>query len=88
MKLSKHSILRMKQRTDCNHKDRKKFYKDALKYGKSYGTINDERLRNYLLSKETNHSRAKLYKGYVFIHSKNSKQLYTMYKLPDKFGGG
>ena len=87
MKLSKHSVYRMKQRTNCNHKERRKLFKDALTYGKSYGSISDERIKNYLLSKETNHSRAKLYKGYIFIHSKNSKQLYTMYELPEKFRG-
>ena len=68
-------------------KERRKLFKDALTYGKSYGSISDERIKNYLLSKETNHSRAKLYKGYIFIHSKNSKQLYTMYELPEKFRG-
>ena len=28
-------------------------------------------------------SKGKLYKGWVFVYSKNSKQLYTMYKLED-----
>lgn len=87
MKLSKHSKLRMKERAGiCANQ--KAFYKNALRKGISAGETKDERLRNYLLSKENNHTKAKIYKGYVFLHSKNSKQLYTVYKLSDKFGGG
>lgn len=84
MKISKHGKLRLKERANINT-NQLAFYKNALRKGKSYGSIKDERIKNYLLSKENTHSKAKLYKGYVFIHSKNSKQLYTMYELPEKY---
>jgi hypothetical protein len=74
----------MKQRTELNHKERIILYKNALRIGKSYGEVRNEELRQYLLNKEGK-AQVKLYKGYVFIHSKNSKKLYTMYELPDKY---
>lgn len=85
MKVSKHGKMRMRQRTNLNHKQRAVLFRDALHYGKSYNNIKDESLKNYLMSKETWKSQAKLYKNYIFIHSKNSKQLYTMYELPEKY---
>ena len=84
MKLSKHSKLRMKQRTELNHKERVKLFKYALKYGGNWKNSKDEKLVKYLTSKEGK-AQVKLYKDYVFIHSKISKQLYTMYELPDKY---
>lgn len=85
MKLSKHSILRMKERTTFNSQERIALYKQALKKGKGWGSINNEKLRKYLKDKEQYNSKVKLYKGYVFIHSRNSKQLYTMYEIPEEF---
>lgn len=87
MKLSKHSKLRMKERVNIKRKQLT-FYRSALRNGISAGETKDERLKKYLLSKENNHTKAKVYKGYIFLHSKNSKLLYTVYKLPDRFGGG
>lgn len=83
MKLSKHSKIRMKERTDYNHQERKTLFQKALQYGKSANDIIDKKLKNYLMSKPN--CKVKLYKGYVFIYSKVSHQLYTMYKLPDEF---
>lgn len=85
MKLSKHSKKRMRQRTNFNHKERAVLFKNALIYGKSYGEIRDGKLKDFLKSKESWKSKAKVYKDYVFIHSRNSKQLYTMYELPDEY---
>lgn len=84
MKISKHGKQRIKERAGVNT-NQLQFFRNALKNGESYGTVKDEKLKKYLLSKESSNSHAKLYKGYVFIHSRNSKQLYTMYKLPDKY---
>lgn len=84
MKLSKHSKKRMIERAGVNS-HQLLFYKNALREGKSPGQIKDEKIRNFLLSKENWNSMVKLYKGYVFVHSRNSKQLYTMYKLPYKY---
>ena len=83
MKLSKHSKIRMKERTDYNHQERKTLFQKALQYGKSANDIKDNKLKNYLMSKPS--CKVKLYKDYVFIYSKNSKRLYTMYKLPEEF---
>ena len=85
MKLSNHSKLRMKQRTELNHKERMQLFKNALKYGGNWKNNKNEELVKYLTSKEIWKSQVKLYKGYVFVHSRNSKQLYTMYELPDKY---
>lgn len=82
MKMSEHSKKRMRERTDYNHKERKLLFREALDKGKSPNDIKDEEIKKYLLSKPK--CKTKLYKGYVFIYSKNSKQLYTMYKLPEK----
>ena len=84
MKLSKHSKIRMRERTEFNHNERKMLFRNALSNGKSAGQIKDINIRNFLYSKEKR-CKAKLYKNYVFIYSKNGKQLYTMYKLPDKY---
>ena len=61
-------------------------FKDALHRGKNPQDIKDDRLRNYLMSKRRN-CYVKLYNNYVFIYSKTGKQLYTMYKVPDKYLG-
>ena len=85
MKLSKHSKIRMKERTDFNHQERVVLFKNALKHGGNWKTSKNEKLVKYLTSKETWKSQVKLYKGYVFIHSRNSKLLYTMYPLPEQY---
>ena len=86
MKLSKHSKKRMRERTNLNHQERKGLFRKALDYGKSPDDINDETLKKFLIKiAEKNDTKVKLYKGYVFIYSKNAKQLYTMYRLPKKF---
>lgn len=84
MKVSHHATQRMLERANINRKNQKQFFRGALNRGLSYGQVNDEILKNYLKSIESSGCKAKLYKGYIFIHSKNSKQLYTMYKVPDK----
>ncbi len=86
MKLSQHSKYRMRQRTDFNHRQRKSLFREALAKGKSPQDVKDERIKNFLLGKPN--CKVKLYKGYVFIYSKNAHQLYTMYKLPDELSGG
>lgn len=83
MKLSNHSKIRMKERTNYNHQERKTLFQKALQYGKSANDIKDKKLKTYLMSKPS--CKVKLYNGYIFIYSKNSKRLYTMYKLPDEF---
>lgn len=86
MKLSKHSKKRMRERTNLNHQERKGLFRKALDYGKSPNDINDEKLKRFLeKTAEKNDTKIKLYKGYVFIYSKNAKQLYTMYRLPKRF---
>ena len=88
MKLSNHSKRRMRERTNLNHKQRRLFYRNALLHGKSPQEIKDEKIKKYLLKKQTYKSKVKLYQGYVFVYSKNSHQLYTMYELPNLDDGG
>ena len=76
----------MLERTPFNHKERYKLFRDALTRGKNPQDIKDDKIRNYMKSKQgINGSNIKLYKDYIFIYSKNGKQLYTMYKLPLKY---
>lgn len=83
MKITKHGQSRMRERTPLNSKERKTLYKEALHKGKSPNDITDEKFKNYLLSKPN--CKVKVYKGYIFIHSKNSGRLYTMYEVPEKW---
>ena len=87
MKLSQHSKLRIRERTTFNHKERRQLFKNALQNGKSSNDIKDKRVRNFINSKQQYNSKIKLYKDYVFIYSKNSHQLYTMYELPEELKG-
>lgn len=84
-KITKHARIRMLERTTLNHKERRDFYRKALRYGKNPQDIKNPKLRNYLHSKKRWNSYVKLYGGYVFLYSKNNKRLYTMYPLPEKF---
>ena len=86
MKLSQHSKIRMRERTNLNHQERRFLFRNALYKGKNVQDIKDEEVRRFVRSKQ-NKCRIKLYKDYLYIYSKNSKQLYTMYKLPDKLVG-
>lgn len=85
IKTSKHSRIRMRERTELNHKERRMLFKRALTLGKSVKEIKEEKIKRYLSSKQKINSKVKLYQGYVFVYSKNSHQLYTMYKLPKRF---
>lgn len=83
MKLSNHSKQRMRERTDFNHQERRRLFRDALHNGLTIERIKDEKFKKFLLSK--NKCKIKIYKGYIFIYSKNNKQLYTMYPIPERF---
>ena len=86
MKITKHGKHRMRERTPFNSKERKTLYRDALRNGKTPNDITDIVFKKYLLSKPN--CKIKIYKGYIFIHSKNSGRLYTMYEIPKRFNGG
>lgn len=85
MKLSKHGKIRLRERTPLNHKERAILINNILTKGKSPEQVKDNKLRSYLNSKQRWNSKVKLYEDYVFVYSKNSKRLYTMYKLPEEF---
>lgn len=82
MKLTLHSKVRIRERTNLNHKERNNLFRLALMKGKSIAEIKNEKIKQFLMSKKN--CKVKLYKDYVFIYSKNSHRLYTMYKLPEK----
>ena len=84
MKISSHGKLRMKERANIDTKNQMPFFTNALRKGKSPNDLKEGPTKQYLLKKQTSKSKAKLYRGYVFIYSKNSKRLYTMYKLPEE----
>lgn len=84
MKLSKHSKERMKERVGIkSNKIAQNFFRNALQYGVSPEQVEDELLKQRLRSRQKYNSKVKLYKGWVFVYSKNSHQLYTMYKLEE-----
>lgn len=84
MKLSKHSIERMKERANIkNQKIRENFFRNALRKGLSINQIKDEKIQNILKKRIKYNSQIKVYKGYVFIYSKNSHQLYTLYRMEE-----
>lgn len=83
MKLSNHSKLRLKERTPLNHAERRQIFKLALRKGKCIQEVKNDRIKRFMMSKKRFNSQIKLYNDYIFIYSKNSHQLYTMYKLPD-----
>lgn len=82
MKLSKHSKIRLRERTNFNHSERRQLFRNALQNGESLQQIKDEKIKRFIVSKSRN-CKIKLYRGYLFLYSKNSHQLYTMYKLPN-----
>ena len=84
MILTEHSKQRMRERTNLNHKERMKLFREALTKGKSPKEIKNKEIKQYLAGKQYK-CQVKLYKGYVFVHSKTSKKIYTMYKLPEIF---
>ena len=65
MKLSSHSKVRLKERTDgLTYKQRKALFRLALHNGKSPGSIkDDEKLKQFLMSKQRYNSKVKLYIG-------------------------
>ena len=84
MKISNHAKMRMRERTEMNHQERRKLFRHALLYGKSPGNLKEGVVRDFLELKENKGGcKVKLYKGYLFLYSKNSHQLYTMYKCPE-----
>ena len=82
MKLTNHSKVRYKERVGVTHKEQVKLFKEALTKGKSPADIKDPSLRRFLTKPG---AKAKLYKNYVFVYSKTSKVLYTVYELPERF---
>lgn len=86
MKLSKHSKRRMRERTAFNSDERRKLFRDALDKGKSIQEIDNKKLKHYIWSK-SRYCKIKVYRGYMFLYSKNSHQLYTMYEIPKRFKG-
>ena len=83
MKISKHAKIRIKERTHLDTQERRKLFSLALKRGKYIQQIKNKKIHDYLAFKKRYNSQIKLYKNYVFVYSRNSHQLYTMYKLPD-----
>ena len=75
----------MIERTNFNHQERKSLFKQALLNGKSPTDVKDDKLRRFMMSKKN--CKVKVYKDYIFIYSKNSHQLYTLYQLPKKLRG-
>lgn len=83
MKLSHHSKIRMGERANIPKNAQKQLFFNALRKGKVANNIKDKKLKKYVYQLESTGCQVKVYNGYIFIHSKNKKQLITMYKIPD-----
>ena len=83
MKISKHAMMRMRERTGLNHKNRRGMFRRALDKGKNIQDIKNKEVRGFVKCKQKR-CMIKLYEDYLYIYSKYSKQLYTMYKLPEE----
>lgn len=84
MKLSNHSKDRMRERVGIKSKAiQENFFRNALIKGLSPEQVEDDTLKMRLKSREKYNSKVKYYKGWVFVYSRNSHRLYTMYKLED-----
>ena len=83
MKLSKHSKMRITERAGIRKGKQLAFFRAALTHGKSIGNMEEGEIKDFLISKKNHNCNIKLYQNYVFIYSKNNKQLYTMYELPE-----
>lgn len=85
MKLSKHSKQRLRQRANIkSQRIQYNFFKNALLYGKTVKQIEDIDLLNWVKARIKYNCNIKIYKNWVFIYSRNAKQLYTMYELPQE----
>lgn len=87
MKLSNHSKKRLKERTGLEERAQRELFKSALNKGlslqKAMCEEYDCNVISFLKKKSRNGKVGmKIYKGFVFIHSKNAKQLFTVYKCP------
>lgn len=85
MKLSNHSKMRLKERTDC---DRNKFLslsKLAMKNGITIRHVPEEDgyLRKYMSCGVGKYK--KYYQGYIFLFTMNSRKLVTMYEANEVF---
>lgn len=85
MKLSQHSRNRMKERVGIKSKPiQDNFFKNALNNGLSLKQIKNEELQKWIKARIKYNCSIKVYKNWVFIYSRNAKQLYTMYELPEE----
>ena len=81
-----HGLDRANERFDGHSKEIKTLAMYAKRNGICYHDIPTGKLRAYLASKQGGIKRiAKIYRGFVFIFTKNSKRLITCYILPEKY---
>lgn len=80
-KNTKHAYMRSKQRFGLNEETTKAMCLNALHNGLSPNQIQDEEIREYLLSKAQSGKRIKLYKNKVFVFCKTSTRCITIYDL-------
>ena len=59
MKLTLHSKVRIRERTNLNHKERNNLFRLALMKGKSIAEIKNEKIKQFLMSKKN--CKVKLY---------------------------
>lgn len=85
MKLSNHSKLRLKERTDCERSKFLSLSKLAIKNGITlrHVPVEDGYLRKYMSCGAGKYK--KYYQGYVFIFAMNSRKLITMYEANEVY---
>lgn len=85
MKLSNHSKMRLKQRTEVERNKFLSLSKLAMKNGINLRHIplDDGYLRKYMTAGAGRYK--KYYQGYIFIFTMNSKKLITMYEANEVY---
>lgn len=85
LKLSTHSIMRLRERTEFEEKEFIENVKIARKLGLSYKDLSAKHGEsfNFLIPKYYDRIK-KYYNGYLYIFSKNKKTLITVFKVEDK----
>ena len=78
-----HGKKRVIERVDTNLKSSTLVH-NASQYGKSINEYKGK-FKQYLLSKDRPRNRIKIYNNNLFVFSKNSKRLITVYPVPEKY---
>ncbi len=82
-KITKHGLMRIKERVGESYNERS-LLKEVLLKGDTKENYSKE-FYEYLCQKSVKGAKIKIYKDFIYILSKNKKNLITVYHVPDNF---